>query len=59
MLLVWGLCWGRYTTAILPDKDDEDYNQPTNQPILYHLLYDKYYLYEALGRALYYYYITW
>jgi hypothetical protein len=32
MLLVWGPCWGRYTNASLPDKDDDDYNHPTNQP---------------------------
>ena len=29
MLLVWCSCWGRCTTTILHDKDDEDYNQPT------------------------------
>jgi len=30
ILLVWGSCWGRYTTTILPNKDDEiTTNQPT------------------------------
>jgi len=33
MLLVWGSCWGRCTTTILHDKDDEDYNQPTKSTL--------------------------